>query len=359
MGQPDIHKLKQRGNVKKLRKLLHTKELAIVAEAAKALREINTEQSITELISGLLGVEGLQRQIIQKEVISMGNKAIEPLLAALQQPSELPERRGWIIRTLGSIGDTRVADMLVQYLDDDQLNFSAAAALADLGDDRAITPLYERIQAFELSKVWIIETSIKHLKNMETPRSREVLMGFLDHEELLVKEMACKALIENERDAVIPIVMDMLNEEGDGRFYAMTLIGDHQIYDALPRLIEIIEDSQRPYAERGNAAHAIGKMPLSGWLDKFIPDSSILNALAKFILEEVDLCNADKHFPRWCYAEGIRLFVSIGGKNAILDFIDNLRSMSDAPHWEEEYWLRFSQYGGKAAEEALKERMER
>ena len=99
-------------------------------------------------------------------------------------------------------------------------------------------------------------------------------------------------------------------------------------------------------------------MPLSGWLDALIPEAIILDALAKFILEEIDLCSTDEFLPNWCYGEGIRLFVSIGGENAILDFFGNLVSMPDAPQLEEVYWFQFSRFGDKSVVEALKKRLE-
>lgn len=353
---PDIDRLKERGNVKGLTKALrHAVLQNEIQEAASALREIGTDKAITALISCLLELgkdEVFKQGWIQAAITRIGERAIDPLAQALERG----ERRDLIIRTMGLIDSDSIGDILNGLLDNNDFRRVAAEVLAWRKDDRAVPPLMQMAQSnWELD----IKNSIFFLGKMGTPRSHSALLELLDHDSPLVKKGACAALIETERDTVIPVVVDLLDVvEGHLCLEMMELIGKEQIYDALPKLIEILADSQRG-VERCYAAFAVGKLPLSGGLEIHIPYANLQESLAKFILEEVGLCNAGDPNLKMYYGDGIKTFVNAGGKKAILDFMDHFRDLPDPPGDEEEYWLQFITYGGQPALDAQKEWLDR
>lgn len=85
-------------------------------------------------------------------IIHFGERAVEPLITALQPRPDVPNdgwRRYWVARTLGFVHDPRATQALIAALADAERRVveGAAEGLGQIGDAQAVEPLEALAQA--------------------------------------------------------------------------------------------------------------------------------------------------------------------------------------------------------------------
>ncbi len=184
-GSPDIQKLKARGAVTKLGKLLFKEDRELAAQAAAALETMG-DKAVIYLIALLQHKHSSkQPHIVNKYrvaatelLLQMGNLAVNAViklldakrdwqaiiaaetLAVLDAPAAVPhlisclKGNKWTefkiacIKTLGSIGDTNAVQPLIEVLENDasgRLRAVAASALGEIADESAVTALQKAL----------------------------------------------------------------------------------------------------------------------------------------------------------------------------------------------------------------------
>src|SRR5258707_452058 len=103
-------------------------------------------ERLTKLIETLSSSDSDTREAAAIEVLEMGEKAVDNLIAALKHTS-------WQVRyysawALGQIGDKRAVEPLIVALHDenDTVQDWATSALGEIGDKRAVEPLIEALK---------------------------------------------------------------------------------------------------------------------------------------------------------------------------------------------------------------------
>ena len=109
---------------------------------AEALGQLRDPSVIAGMCELLADVDEWASPRLAQVLCDFGSAAVEPLLAVLDRAEHL-NARVWAAQILGRIGDARATWPLVERLHDraEQLRLSAANALAELRDGRAVPPL--------------------------------------------------------------------------------------------------------------------------------------------------------------------------------------------------------------------------
>jgi HEAT repeat protein len=138
-------------------------------------------------------------------------RALEPLCSALLSDDE-PETRATAACALGTLGDPRAVDALVQALEDDYLDVaeSAAEALGKIRDPRAVDAL---VQALEDNDPGVRESAAKALGEIRDPRAVDALVQALEDNDPGVRESAAKALGEIRDPRAGQPLLEALHDE--------------------------------------------------------------------------------------------------------------------------------------------------
>ena len=115
-------------------------------EAAKSLVILlrNGSKATRKLKQALLHGRSPHNRAAAAYVFGLtGNTSSIPLLVKVLEGSDTPEVRSHVAEALGNIGDANTSGSLIPALSDPspQVRFSAAYALGELGNERAIAPL--------------------------------------------------------------------------------------------------------------------------------------------------------------------------------------------------------------------------
>lgn len=159
-------------------------------DAAEMLGEIGEERAVPHLAAVLIDSDDYyMRERAVKALARIGDlRAVEPLVVALND-REMTVRRA-VVRALASMGDTRAVPPLIAALEVKDLRESAAWALGELVDPRAIDSL------------------IATLKD-ETPSTRKVAAQALERIGAPVQELLASALMTMDGEAQM-IAVDVL-----------------------------------------------------------------------------------------------------------------------------------------------------
>jgi hypothetical protein len=116
------------------------------------------------------------------------SRAVEPLIQVLKDD---PSTREMVLKVLGRFKDPKAVDALVNALEDKNLRKSAAFALGEQNDSRAVEPL---IQVLSEDGKSSRRTAAYLLGEMRDPRAIEPLTQALNDEDRAVQEGAALAL---------------------------------------------------------------------------------------------------------------------------------------------------------------------
>lgn len=173
--------------------------------------------------------------------ISKDTAAVEPLIAALK--SDNSNRRKSVATALGFMFDPRAVEPLILALKDpdNEIRIASAQALQLLGDERAIDPLIVMLKNEDplvrgaaadalgnLNAIDAVDDLVLLLKdednkrdaalalgNIASPRAIEVVMTAAKNHDLEVIAGAYEFFVKRNTPAIIPALIDALNEYGD------------------------------------------------------------------------------------------------------------------------------------------------
>ncbi len=216
--------------------------------------------------------------------------------------SDDPRARESAVRLLGSIGEPRVVEPLIERLGDEDARVCAAAAgaLGEIGDARAVGPLTERLGDADGD---VRGTAAGALGEIGDERAVTPLIERLEDEDEDVRMEAARALGEiGDERAVEPLIARLEDETGSvcsDAAWALGKIGDAQ---AVQPLIELLGDEA--WSVREVAARALGE----------IGDA---RAVAPLIAQLDD----EEEVVRWAAASALG---AIGDKRAVEPLIERL-----------------------------------
>ena len=141
--------------------------LAILILCAPGLAEAQTEQSVDNLVKEFETTKEFWRQFeVARKLVSRSDKSVLPMLESWlsnNDKSDRPEGQGisagkwslqaqirsdryFAVHVLGDLEEKRVVPILLSLLRDEEINYSVAWALGEIGDERAIGPLIEALR---------------------------------------------------------------------------------------------------------------------------------------------------------------------------------------------------------------------
>lgn len=211
---------------------------ADVVEGIKEAFKMMGPMSIPPLIEALGGDAGF----VAGDILTfIGGPAFDALVASLKSDNSL--RRKNACSALGYMNDPRAVEPLILTLKDpdSEVRTASAEALQALGDDRAIEPLILTLKDTDplvrgaaatslgnLNAIDAVDDLIVLLKdednkkdaalalgNIASPRAIEVLMTAAKNHDLEVIAGAYEFFVKRNTPAIIPALIDTLNEYGD------------------------------------------------------------------------------------------------------------------------------------------------
>ncbi|MBZ0317427.1 MAG: HEAT repeat domain-containing protein [Anaerolineae bacterium] len=171
--------------------LLGDADINIRSSSAKALGELGDTRAVEPLIKAL----GDTREIVQTAAAgALGEigdtHAVEPLIKALGHGSSI--LREVTVWALGQMGESAVEPLIKALGDDDgPVRWSAARALGNISDARAVGPL---IKALDDPDHRVYLYAAESLGNIGDARAVESLVAYLSHTNAWLRESAAQAL---------------------------------------------------------------------------------------------------------------------------------------------------------------------
>jgi len=163
-------------------------DISIRREAAIAIGGIGDARGISPLLEALKDKDGAVRREAAWGLVRIGDKAIDPLLNALQSS---PDHRWELVWALGEIRDEKAVPALIEALRDrDQdVRREAAWALWFIGDERARQPLKDALG--ENSAIYEAEIALGRIEQRDTLAVlRQALLAKLEKERLEKEALA-------------------------------------------------------------------------------------------------------------------------------------------------------------------------
>jgi HEAT repeat protein len=225
------------------------------AVAAQVLGKIGDTRSIEALVGALNYADERVRQAAIKALRQIGSPAIERLVALLTHY----ESRNWAEDALGQMGGTAV-EPLVAVLKNSSSNVraSAARALAEIGDIRAVEPLIANLED--------VGTAAYALGQLGDPRAVEPLINTLGNKDWHVRRAAAHALGQlGDPRAVEPLVAALNDGHKNVRVAAAEGLGKLGAPAVRP-LIAVLKGNDT--TARQAVSQALVTLYQSGKLDK-------------------------------------------------------------------------------------------
>jgi hypothetical protein len=154
--------------------------------------------------------------------VGMGELAVEPLIKALEDDDSVNVGRS-AAYALGDIGDTRAVEPLIELLWDNSHHLvdGATSALGNIGDERAVEPLI--------------------LLALRTSRVSRSLSSRFPRRYDEIREAVTGVLVNFGEPAVEPLIEALVDEDEDVRSYAaeaLKAIGGPRAMEVLAKLLE-------------------------------------------------------------------------------------------------------------------------
>ncbi|MAU10481.1 MAG: hypothetical protein CL607_11710 [Anaerolineaceae bacterium] len=216
------------------------------------------QPNIDTLLALLQGNDPSQRQQAAIALSSIKDeRIIEPLLAALSDADSTV--RANAATGLGTNKATQAVDTLIERLQQDEQDIvreRAAAALAQIGDERAIGPL---IDALDDPANWVRNRVIYVLGASRDARAVDPLLELLDHDDVTTRSNAAWALgaIGDER-ALHPLLSLLQSKEASLRANGAWALGELAHPQAIEPVMALLRDASSEV--RSKAAWALGSL---------------------------------------------------------------------------------------------------
>lgn len=171
--------------------------------AVTTLGRIGDARTVEPLIQAFKDEAFLVRWYASSALMKIGEAAVEPLLRALRDTDW--ETRYGAVRALGGIASTRAAEPLTQALEDEnmEVRLSAAAALGNIGDTRAVQPL---TKALKDDYMVVRLHAAEALGKIGDSSAVEPLLGILGDNHYAVRETAAISLTKLRESTIGPIL---------------------------------------------------------------------------------------------------------------------------------------------------------
>lgn len=264
--------------------------------AAKALGQIGEVRAIQPLVQAA----GDQERRIQESAITalggMGKPAVDLLIQILQNANYSAPARGCAADALGTVGDARAVQPLIETLKDRQIGLSnawasVAWALVKIGNEETRTALRQTL-AEELKRAFTFKDKVEMVRILESlhwePRDDTEKAHYLitkkKWDELFgLRKQAVEALIEalsyaDEADvpekaaeilgkirdsrAVRPLILELRDRNWKVRktaAWALGQIADEEAREPLERVVEEDEEQSVRYEASGGLIHIANK----------------------------------------------------------------------------------------------------
>ena len=226
-GPPKVEELVGKNDVKGLIKALdYQKDSGIRKSAAHALANIGDASAVEPLVVALKDDDMLVGGSAARAVARFGEAAVEPLIRAIAWGvvggKEIPNIivklrvRNLAEDALVSIGEPAVEPLLAVLEDNyGSLNQNVANALARIGDARAVDPLVALLTRGSDSKRWI---AARTLGTMKATRAVEPLIAALGDSSPFVRRFGAESLGEiGDTRAVGPLLAIVKDPDADVR----------------------------------------------------------------------------------------------------------------------------------------------
>jgi len=169
-GSPNIEKLKEKRNIKKLFKIYTSGKGDIKKKAGKALVEIGASviEPLFKLIKESLGEEGTAAISV---FVAIGKEAVEPLINILKE-GKYPTRH-LAVEALCGIGDSRAAEVILNAINDNDMFVSARAIqyAGKLVGHKAQDPIIRSLKEGGTMSQWRRKFAVKALGELPTPQN--------------------------------------------------------------------------------------------------------------------------------------------------------------------------------------------
>jgi HEAT repeat protein len=201
-----------------------------------------SRDQIIELIRQYLS-DANTRQRTERELVRLGEQALDPLIYVLRHP-ELPSiYRGWISGILSQIGEPALKSTLTLLQDkNEDIRAIAAGILGSMRDQRAVDPL---IRGMKDKSPKVRQSAIQGLVAIGDLRTATFIQYFLRDEELQVRLSAIHALgsmkDENAVDTLVAFLNSSNEHERSSAIQALASIGNSK---AVEPILTALTDNQ-------------------------------------------------------------------------------------------------------------------
>lgn len=188
---------------------LNSNSKNIRSGAAEALGEIGAEKAVESLVNSLL-FDDFDLYTISNALIKINsNKAVEPLLSALNEVGDSKKRN--IIYILSNIGDQRVIEPLINQLNAKSAHVRrrAVEALGNIKDKKAVEPL---IEALNDKTVIVRSEAITSLGKIGDERPVELIIKMLEDKSKSVKMASINVLGKIGDDRALNYLKPLLKD---------------------------------------------------------------------------------------------------------------------------------------------------
>ena len=231
-------------------------------------------------------------------------RAVDPLIDALEDENEI-----WIIRelaamALGEIGDPKAIDPLIDALNDENpyVRGTAAEALGEIGDPKAIDPL---IDALNDEQHFVRSGAAEALGEISDQRAVDPLIEALKDDDWDIQLWAASSLVKLGKTDYLDLVLLALEDEKDHiRFNAAEALGWIGDPRAVDPLIEVLWDEDEDSFVRKNVALALGEIgdprAINPLIDALKDEESLVRTAAAEALDMmvgVAECQWDSYTP--------------------------------------------------------------
>ena len=189
------------------------------------------------VLAGLGDERGLQA--IVAELRDTGPRAASEVSPS-SKSDPVASDRYYAVHVLGQLGDKRAVPILLEYLNDETINYKAATVLGQLGDRRAIVPLKEMLEHENPDRrLW----AGYGLARLNDPVGVPTVAEFLKDPQWVQRRHAADALGEFGDRRAVPALIEALQDENPNvRVSAVRALGKLKDKRALPHLERLRAD---------------------------------------------------------------------------------------------------------------------
>ena len=282
-GSPDVRKLKEKRDLPGLLQALEYQPRAqsgrapeVRRDAARALAEIGDERAIRPLIAagGRAIYNSEEQQAVAQALLSFGGRVVEPLCEQLgldqdwfmAKPGQ-DSAIAFAVNLLGQLQDKRAVEPLIRlFLQNPVLREETAAALAILGDSRAVSTLVKALEKGQIPPPDLADNGraavFRALGELQDEQAIEPLVAaFWRDLHLRTPILEALARFDDPR-ALQPLVDSLLSHDAERRRLAAEALQTIPSAQAVRPLVQAVTALRDPgLSVRLQAIETLGGLP--------------------------------------------------------------------------------------------------